>query len=294
MLGEFAALMTAVVWSGTSIAFSEASIRIGTMYVNLSRMFIAVFILLITMLVLNVDINLSITQIGNLAISGFIGLVFGDTFLFKAYRSIGPRISMLIMALAPAIAAFMAFVFLGEGLSIWGILGIIVTIAGISLVILKREERPTSHYKIDYTGIFFAFLGAVGQAVGLIFAKFALNEGEINGFVANFVRLLSALIVLWPVAVFTKRYQKPWSVLKKDKKALYATITGSILGPYIGITLSMVSITYAKVGIASTIMAMPPIIMLPMVYFYYKEKLSWVSILGAFIAVAGVAILFLK
>lgn len=201
---------------------------------------------------------------------------------------------MLIMALAPAIAAFMAFVFLGEGLSIWGILGIIVTIAGISLVILKREERPTSHYKIDYTGIFFAFLGAVGQAVGLIFAKFALNEGEINGFVANFVRLLSALIVLWPVAVFTKRYQKPWSVLKKDKKALYATITGSILGPYIGITLSMVSITYAKVGIASTIMAMPPIIMLPMVYFYYKEKLSWVSILGAFIAVAGVAILFLK
>lgn len=294
MIGEFAALMTAVVWSGTSIAFSEASVRVGTMYVNVTRMFMAIIMLLITILVLNIEISLSITQIGNLAISGFIGLVFGDTFLFKAYRSIGPRISMLLMALAPAIAAFMAFVFLDEDLSLWGVAGIGVTIIGITLVVLKREEKPTSHYKIDYIGIFYAFLGAVGQAVGLIFAKFAINEGEINGFVANFMRLFSAIIILWPVAIFTRRYQKPWQVFKKDKKALYATITGSVLGPYIGITLSMISITYAKVGIASTIMAMPPIIMLPMVYFYYKEKLSWVSIIGAFIAVAGVAILFLK
>lgn len=294
MIGEFAALMTAVVWSGTSIAFSEASVRVGTMYVNVTRMFMAIIMLLITILVLNIEISLSITQIGNLAISGFIGLVFGDTFLFKAYRSIGPRISMLLMALAPAIAAFMAFVFLDEDLSLWGVAGIGVTIIGITLVVLKREEKPTSHYKIDYIGIFYAFLGAVGQAVGLIFAKFAINEGEINGFVANFMRLFSAIIILWPIAIFTRRYQKPWQVFKKDKKALYATITGSVLGPYIGITLSMISITYAKVGIASTIMAMPPIIMLPMIYFYYKEKLSWVSIVGAFIAVAGVAILFLK
>lgn len=294
LIGEFAALMTAVVWSGTSIAFSEASVRVGTMYVNVTRIFFAIFFLVVTMFVLQIEINLSATQIGNLAISGIIGLVFGDTFLFKAYRSIGPRLSMLMMSLAPAIAALCAYFFLGESISFIGIVGMGVTISGIGLVVLKREEKPTSNYKVDYTGIFYAFLGAVGQAVGLIFAKLALNEGEINGFVANFVRLFSALILLLPIALLTKRYQKPVTVFLKDKKALYATIIGSILGPYIGITLSMISITYAKVGIASTIMAMPPIIMLPMIYYYYKEKLSWISIIGAFIAVSGVAILFLK
>ena len=91
----------------------------------------------------------------------------------------------------------------------------------------------------------------------------------------------------------THRFTKPVNVYVNDKKAFLFTVIGSILGPYFGITLSLVSITYAKIGIASTLMATVPIIMLPMVRFYYKEKLSWIAIGGAFIAVAGIAMLFL-
>lgn len=293
MLGELAALITAILWSMTSIAFSEASNRVGSMYVNVTRLFFAVAYLSVTIIIINVPINLSIYQIGFLVVSGFIGLIFGDTFLFKAYRSIGARLSMLVMSSAPAIAAVLAFFFLNEKISIVGILGIFITIVGIALVVLQREEKPTSKYKVDYTGIFYAFLGAIGQAVGLIFAKFAFNDGEINGFVATLVRVLSALLILYPAAHFTKRYITPIKVFKENKKGLYYTILGSVIGPFLGITFSLISISYTKVGIASTIMATVPILMLPIVRFYYKEKLSWVSILGAFIAVAGTAVLFL-
>lgn len=293
MFGELAALITAVLWSMTSIAFSEASNRVGPMYVNVTRMFFAVVYLSITIAIISAPINLSFSQIMFLVISGFIGLIFGDTFLFKAYRSIGARLSMLVMSSAPALAALLAFFFLGEKLSLIGILGIIVTIAGIALVVLQREEKPTSKYKVDYSGIFFAFLGAVGQAVGLIFAKFAFNQGEINGFVATFVRVFSALIILYPAAHFTKHYVTPIKVFKENRKGLYFTIVGSFIGPFLGITFSLISISHAKVGIASTIMATVPILMLPIVRFYYKEKLSWISIFGAFIAVAGTAMLFL-
>lgn len=200
---------------------------------------------------------------------------------------------MLVMSSAPAIAAVLAFFFLDEKLSPVGILGIVITIAGIALVVLQREEKPTSHYKVDYTGVFYAFLGAVGQAVGLIFAKFAFNQGEINGFVATFVRVFSALIILYPTAHLTKRYVAPVKVFRENKKGLYFTIVGSFIGPFLGITFSLISISHAKVGIASTIMATVPILMLPLVRYYYKEKLSWMSILGAFVAVAGTALLFL-
>jgi len=292
-IGEIAALATAVLWSGTSIAFSEASIRVNAIYVNITRIVMAVICLIITMFVFNIQIDLSFKQVVFLTISGFIGLIVGDTFLFKAYQNIGARLSMLIMALAPAIAAFLAFLFLNENLSLLGLLGIIVTIAGISIVVFERKEIPSSKYKIDYTGIFYAFMGAVGQAIGLIFAKFALNEGNINGFVANFMRLFSSLIILYPLAAMTRRFSKPIKVFKNDKKALMFTLIGALLGPYLGITLSIVSITYAKVGVASTLMATSPIIMLPMVRFYCKENLSGVSIIGAIIAVGGIAMLFL-
>ncbi|MEW6005316.1 MAG: DMT family transporter [Stygiobacter sp.] len=293
MFGELAALITAFLWSMTSIVFSEASRKVGSVYVNVTRMIFAFIYLSTTLIISQVSFNLSTIQIIYLVISGFIGLVFGDTFLFNAYRLIGARLSMLVMSSSPAFAALLAFIFLGEKISFIGILGIIITIAGISLVVLQREEIPTSKYKVDWNGIFYALLGSIGQAVGLIFAKFAFNIGEINGFVATFVRISAALILILPMTIFTNRYAHPIIIFKENKKGLLFTLIGSFIGPYLGITFSLISISHTKIGIASTIMATVPILMLPMVYFYYKEKLSWVSILGAFLAVGGVALLFL-
>lgn len=293
MFGELAALITAFFWSMTSIAFSEASRRVGSVYVNVTRMIFAFIYLSITIIIINPTINLSLTQIIYLIISGFIGLVFGDTFLFNAYRLIGARLSMLVMSSSPAFAALLAFIFLGEKLSFIGIIGIIITIAGIALVVLQREEIPTSKYKVDWNGIFYALLGSIGQAIGLIFAKFAFNKGEINGFFATFVRISSALILILPMTVLTKHYSNPIKTFKQNKKGLLFTIIGSFIGPYLGITFSLISISHTKIGIASTIMATVPILMLPMVHFFYKEKLSVISILGAFLAVGGVALLFL-
>jgi drug/metabolite transporter (DMT)-like permease len=221
-------------------------------------------------------------------------LVFGDTYLFKAFQFIGARLSMLVMSLVPPISAFLAFIFLGESISFIALLGITITISGIAMVILQRSEVPTSNYKIDKMGIFYAFLGAVGQAAGLILAKRAFDEGELNGFFVGFVRIVTAFIILFPLAVLSKRYKNPIKVFSEDKKTIIYTTIGAIFGPFLGITFSMIAIEYTKVGIASTIMASVPVIMLPIVYFYYKEKLSVFSILGAFITVIGIAILFLR
>ena len=290
--GELASLLVAVLWTGTSVSFSEAAIRVGSVHVNIVRMLFAWTYLTLTILVMGFPVSLSSTQILYLAISGLIGLVFGDTFLFKAYQHIGARLSMLIMSLAPPISAFFAYFLLNERLSFIGIFGIIVTLFGISIVILQREERPTSKYKISKIGILYAFFGAIGQGVGLIFAKLAMNIGEINGFVATFYRISTAILVFYPIYVLATKLPNPFKGFQGNKKALTFTIAGSIIGPYLGITFSMIAIANTKVGIASTIMASIPVLMLPVAKYYYKEKLSWKSIIGAVLAVAGIAILF--
>lgn len=292
--GELSALVTAVLWSFTSLCFSEASVRVGSLQVNITRLLFASFFLFSTIILMRFPVNLSSSQIINLSLSGLIGLIFGDSFLFRAYQNIGPRLSQLLMASAPAMTALLAFMFLGEVFSFWGIIGMVVTLLGIALVIMEKNEVPVSKYKISKSGIFYGFMGALGQAAGLIFAKKAFAEGDINGFVATFIRIIASVIVILPMGLVIRRYKNPFRVFARDKKALGFTTAGSILGPYLGITFSLIAVANTKVGIAATIMATSPIIMLPMIRYFYKEKLSWKSITGAFIAVAGVAILFMR
>ena len=292
-LGELAALVTAFLWSGTSIAFTEASTRVGSVAVNITRLILALLYLSITIILLNLDLYINSSQIFYLSLSGLVGLVFGDGFLFKSFQHIGARLSMLIMSLAPPISAILAYIFLDEIISVWGIIGIIITILGITIVVLQKQESPSSKYKISRIGIMYAFFGAVGQGTGLILAKLAFNQGEINGFVATFYRMIPAILVLFPLTVLIQKSVNPFRIYSTNKKALAFTVVGSIIGPYLGITFSLIAIANTYVGIAATIMATVPVIMLPLVKYYYREKLSLLSILGAFIAVGGIGILFL-
>jgi len=293
-LGETAALITALLWGLTSIAFTEASLRVGSLTVNITRLVFATILLSVTILIMQLDIHLSYEQIFFLGMSGIIGLVFGDGFLFAGFQYVGARISMLVMSLVPPISTLLAFIFLGEIVSIWSILGIFLTLFGILVVVIQKQVDPKFQAKNKTKGIFYCFLGALGQAVALIFAKNAFNDGEINGFVATWYRIIPSLILFYPMAYFFGKIKNPIRVFKKDKTALKHVMFGSIVGPYLGITFSLIAIANTFVGIASTLIATTPIIMLPMVVLYYKEKLSIVSIIGTVIAVAGVAILFLK
>jgi drug/metabolite transporter (DMT)-like permease len=293
-LGEFSALLTACLWSISAMIFTAATKRVGSFQVNITRLILAAVYLVLLIVLLSLDVHLSSAQILNLSISGIIGLALGDTFLFKAFQEIGARISMLFMSLAPAIAAVLAYFVLGEILSAIGVLGIAITVLGVSIVVLDRGTDAGQRISATTSGIVYALLGAGGQGVGLIFAKMAFREAEVNGFVASAIRIIASLVLLLPIALMTKRFMSPIRMFSQDKRAFYLTALGSVLGPFLGISFSLIAIEYTNVGVAATIMAITPILMLPLVRFIYKEKLTLRAILGAFIAVAGVAILFLR
>jgi len=201
---------------------------------------------------------------------------------------------MLVMSTAPAIAAILAYVILGETISFIGILGICITIAGIAFVVLDRGKDGTAAVHVTTSGLLFAFLGAMGQGSGLVFAKMAFAEGEINGFVATMLRIYASMITLFPFALATGRFMDPIRLFRSNRAGFFYTVIGSIFGPFLGITFSLLAIQHTDVGIAATIMATVPILMLPLVYFIYREKLTWRAVLGAFVAVGGVAVLFLR
>jgi drug/metabolite transporter (DMT)-like permease len=293
-VGEFSALLTAVLWSFTSIAFSHAAVKIGSIQLNMNRLLLATIFLLLTIVVFNIGYRLSYNQVLNLSVSGIIGLVIGDSFLFKAYQQIGARLSILLMSFAPGLSAIMGYLFLSESISFLGIVGMIVTLMGVVLVVSERNKSPEAKYKLTSLGFFNGFMGAAGQAGGLVFAKLAFDQGDINGFVATFIRIFSSVIIFLPALLIFRKYKNPFITYKKNAKALASTFGGTVFGPYLGITFSMIAVANTNVGIAATLMSTMPVIMLPLVKYIYKDKLSWRAVIGAFITVAGVAILFLR
>ncbi len=291
---ELSAILTAALWTGSALAFAAATTRIGSVYVNVTRLVIAVLLLFLTIIALGIEPHISSLQITYLALSGFVGFVFGDTFLFKSYEYNSARIGSLVMSAAPAFAALLAFLLLGETLTATGILGMSVTLGGIALVVLERKETSSHIVPISPPGIFYALLGALGQAGGLILAKSAFELGPLNGVLATFIRALAATVVVAPLNYCAGRLKKPVRVFADDRKALNLTILGAFLGPFLGVVFSLIAISQTSVAIAATLMATSPLLMLPTVRVLFREKLSWRAVLGAATAVIGIGVLFLR
>lgn len=293
-IGEIAALLTAMCWVGSSVSFEYAGKKVGSLVLNLMRLVVS----LVLITVLNFFItsgfqNLTITPeaFRALMLSGLIGLVLGDLFLFQAYIEIGARISLLIMALAPPITALFSYFLLDEVLGFGQILGMLVTVLGIAIVILGKEKgKKKLVVRHSVKGILYAFLGAMGQAGGLILSKVGVKD--LNPFVATEIRIFSGILGFILIITFFKSWPGFFQTFKL--KSVMAGITvGSLFGPVVGVSLSLMAVKYTSTAIASTLMAITPILIIPVSVIFLKEKVKANEILGALVGVLGVAIIFL-
>ena len=294
MTGELAALVTAFFWSCSSILFTFGGRFVGSTILNRTRLVIGLCYLSVLHFFIYGKF-LPITADSHswfwFGLSGIIGLVLGDSALFQAFVLIGPHLSMLIMTLVPIIGTIFAWIFLAETLSFIKLAGIICTISGIIMVVLNKHEMTMLNKKEFMIGILCGIGGAIGQAIGLILAK----KGFVNNFPglsATVIRVSTATIVIWLFTIISGRTKITISKVM-NRKILLTIASGAFFGPFLGIWMSMVAIKWTYIGIASTIIALPPIILLPVSYFIFKEKITWKSIIGTFIAVSGTAIIFL-
>jgi len=297
--GETAGLLTALCWTFTGLSFEFASKRIGSFQVNIIRLFLAFFFIgIYTYFTRGFFLPVDATAFhwGWLALSGIIGFTIGDLLLFKGFETIGARLSLLIMSFSPPVAALIGWVFLGESLIWKSVLGMCVTITGIAIVILERKKTDSKDsnkkLKVKYPvkGLLYAFGGSVGQAVGLVLSKYGMQD--YNAFAASQIRVLAGLAGFIILFSIMRRWSKVASAVT-DKKAMAGVFSGSVFGPFLGVSFSLIAVKYTQVGIASTIMSISPVIILPFSYFLFKEKFGWSEIIGAIVTVTGVSLFFL-
>jgi drug/metabolite transporter (DMT)-like permease len=205
---------------------------------------------------------------------------------------VGARLGTLLLSLSTIFGALEAWIFFGESLSMREIIGIALTLGGIIWVILEHGSHKSQALRPSALGILCGVLAAIGQATGLVFSKQGL-AGNFSPISANVIRMCAAVLALWLVTLLQREAGKTIQTLKENPAAFRLLALAALIGPVFGVSLSLLAVQNTAVGIASVLTSLSPIFMLPISYFYFKERLGWQAIAGTVLAMAGVVILFL-
>ena len=304
-IGELISIGVAFSWTATALLSEYGSKRMGNLTLNLMRMVIALFfscILFWTMTGSPLPAHASTEAYLWMMLSGLVGYVIGDFCLFQCYIIIGSKYGQLFMTLAPIAAAVMAWFTLGQQIRPQAMLAMLVTLAGIAISVLGRGDGHKLSLKLPLAGVLFAIGAAVCQGVGLVLSKIGMDHYEASlttdmsawllPFHANFY-LCVAGTVGFALLMALREGFKPLKRGVRDRKGMSAAIATTIFGPFVGVGCSLLAVQYTAAGIASTLMALTPIIIILPAWWLFKQPITAKSLLGAVISVIGVSLFFL-
>lgn len=308
-LGEIISLIVAVSWTVTAIFADKASHRLGSMTTNVIRLSLASVFLAILLWV-TLGHPYPVHADGRawlwLGLSALVGYVFGDWCLFNCYLVIGARFGQLFMTLAPPMAAIAGWAMLGETLTWKSMLAMAVTLSGIAISILsKGNSGHTVKLSLPLKGVLLGLGAGAGQGVGLVLSKIGMQHYEaavpagapalmdtMLPFASTMIRaLIGSAGFLCLMAL-----QKDLPRLKAaahDRKGLTYAVILTLFGPVFGVSLSLMAVQYTDAGIASTLMALTPVLIILPYAIMYKQKVRLKEIIGVTVSMAGVAMFFL-
>ena len=302
-LGELISIGVAFSWTATALLSEFGSKRLGNLTLNVLRMLFALFFsLVLFMLVMGNPLPPGATPeaCGWMLLSGLVGYVIGDFCLFQCYIIIGSRYGQLFMTLAPLAAALMAWITMGQQMTLMSVVAMFVTLLGISISVMGRGEHHRLSLKLPINGVIFAVGAALCQGVGLVLSKVGMDHyAPVAGmpewlipFSANFYRCVAGIVGFF-LLLYLHEGTAPLREAVHDRKGLLVATATTIFGPFVGVGFSLMAVQYTAAGIASTLMAMTPIIILLPSYWLFHQRITWKAVLGAVISVVGVSLFFL-
>ncbi len=289
------AILTAWLFAMSGVCGQRLTRLMDPMWANLLRLTFA-GALLTVIAQFSGGLQLSNAAFGWFFFSGVIGFGFGDIALFLAYAKIGARLTLLInLCLAPLFAAAGEWILLDNTITLMEFAAMLVALVGVALAVTGRRPS-TPHREREYPlGVLLAVVAGLGQGLGAVLSRLAEGYADpvpVNALSQAFQRCLGGWLILmiatWWWCRQLKLRERPRT--HAPAKQWWPWLAGAVLcGPVVGVTLFQWSLVLVgNSAFVQAIVSTTPIALIPLVYFFEKEVPTPRSIVGAFVAVAGV------
>lgn len=255
-------------YSTSSMVFSIYAKRFSSMWINQIKVFVAFLAFLVAMLFSNQMAAVSSYGIGLLVLSGFIGLCFGDIFLFRAFTTLGPARSLVLYSFQPLMLGIYGYFFLGQLFSLNQTLAVICMVVCIFIFMLERNKLTGTW---DFKSFTWAFLGITLDAVGVMLTREAYElDPSLETFQVNVIRCLGALLgflLISPKSYFN--LARDLGALRKREVSLL--VGSAICGCFLSLTLYLAALKYAHVGTLTAIAITGPVWVSLLECLYHKR-----------------------
>ncbi|MGD1854924.1 MAG: DMT family transporter [Leptolyngbyaceae cyanobacterium] len=297
---EIAALGAAGLWALATLMFGRLGKRLSPLVLNFIKGAMAVGFIVLTLAMRQLLlVSLPMESVLLLLISGVVGIGLGDTAYFATVNALGPRRALLLEMLTPPMSALIAGVFLQEQLSGLAWLGMALTIAGISWVISERSPKEgPGQGGAGYSqnprgggstmrGVGLGVLAALGQSVGTVLSRAALADTVVDPLWSSLLRLSAGLVCTGGLLLLARSQPLP----RPSGRLLGGVAIAAFFGTYLAIWLQQTALKYSPAGIAQSLLATSPIMVLPMA-FVIGDRVTIRAVCGAVVALAGIWLLF--
>lgn len=293
MSAEILALLAAAFWAASSLFSATASARMGAFAFTRWRMAFASVVLWGAALATGGWRSLPSEGVALLVLSGLIGIFIGDTALFVCMNRLGPRRSGVLFASHSLFSVVLAWLWLGESIEGWQLLGCALLAGGVMTAIAlgKREgeshlwERTQGRLAV---GIGLGLLAALGQSVATLMLKPLMSTG-VDAVSASALRMTAgfgAHALLWALGLSVVRVRQ--AVSWQDIGNTFASASFSMV---IGMTLILKALQTGSAGMVGMFSSVSPVLLLPLLWVVYKRRPAVGAWGGAVLTVLGCALI---
>lgn len=260
-----AALAAALCWTLATLLWRRTPLTLTATQLNLCKTLLA-FLLQLPLLTLVQWPAGQGRALLVLALSGVVGIAWGDSLFFAALRRLGTRRSLTLTAGGPALTALGGLVALGEHPRPTQWLGIGLICLAVGLV--ARQQPPsgqTGPTAIPWRGLALALATMACGSAGALLARSSLRSGEVPTLLAATVRLGGASLVLAPaLATLTgwpgRQTPRP---LPGGPFPWPGLVVATLLGTSLGILLQQMALAGLPSGLAVALLSTSPVMALP-------------------------------
>lgn len=289
-MGEAAALASAFLWSGTSVAMAALSVRLPPLVLGAWRLAAASAIIPVILLATGASgdfARASWATIAFMCLSGILANGIGDTIYVGSLSRLGvQRAFTITMTLFITLTVVGGVVLLGEDFRWLQGAGTAFVAAGIWLLARARTEAPGTR-RADWRGYTLVIITAVLWAAATLLL--AGQRGELGAIAASAIRTPASAVVVIGLAVVMTSPARLAAPLREPRQLAVLVLIGA-LGTAIGSMLYVHGVAEVGAARATVLSATAPLMAMPLSILVLRERFTAAAALGTVLSVVGVAL----